>query len=470
MPHSRSSKKSLLILSLHGACWDGLASWLAQGQMPVLCSLKQSGRFGPLKAVLPTLPLPNWASFWTGESPDRHGIFGFAALGETDVIRHPVDRRHLNRPTWLDIASGEGLRIVSVYAPLTYPPNRANGFLVSPRAAKGCANLPELEREIRAQFKPLLVPQYQQFLPPQGFRAFDDVRAFVQGQIESVRQTKDLTKYLMEKSAWDVTIVDFFATDPIQHALWHGIDSGHPAFEPKLHEEVGLFFSALDSAMGELIEAANPSAVLVFSDHGFTTCRRILNLARCLFDHGLLRPRPLLERAWRRALRETRLLYVPVRQPWIVAPDRRQSIYFDTKAVYVFHPQGDSHALVQEVADILSSVEDPTTRIQPIRRVHRPEVPRHADDVRKNSVLVLDFIEGDTARGGSLTGPLFSTPKANDDYLIGTHTKTGLWAFSGEGISHAENQLVSILDLPPTILRYLGLAVPQWMEMTGLLL
>jgi predicted AlkP superfamily phosphohydrolase/phosphomutase len=420
--------------------------------------------------MLPTLPLPNWASFWTGESPTRHGIFAFAALGENGITSRMADRRHLKRPTWLDITSSQGLRIVSVYAPLTYPSNLTGGVIVSDRAGQVSTNPPELEHDIRTQFDPLLVPRYKQFLPPHGFSAFEDVRRFIQGQIKSVRQTMGLTKYLIEKGTWDAAIVDVFATDPIQHALWHGVDLKHPAFESKLHHELGLFFSALDSSVGELIDAASPSGVLIFSSHGFTSTRRILNLARSLSDSGVLRPLRLVERAWKRARRKSRLLSNPIRQPWMVTGDHRHSIYLDDKAIYIFHPPGGSQPLVQKVSQILQAVEDPATNTRPICQVHYPQAHRHTSHAGRRSVLILEFAEGETARRGSLTGPLFKTCKANDDYLIGTHTGNGLWAFSGDGIANTDDEHATILDLPPTILQYLGLAVPYWMERPGLLM
>lgn len=470
------SKKSLLIITLDGACWEGFLPWLEQDKMPTVHKLSKSGSWGKLRTVLPTFVYPNWASFWTGENPGRHMLFSFAALGKTDITTGQLDRRNLKRPMWLEIASDCGLRVVSLYAQLTYPPPALNGYVVSElhmRQAEDFTHPPELVAELRNRFKPLMIPKAGQFFPKDGFNCQDDIRDFTHKQIQSISQTKDIAEYLFKKSPWDVGVVHFFATDPFLHALWNGVDSKHPEFNTMAHQEVGKFFSALDRAIGDLVKAVQPKAVMLFSSHGFTSTRKILNLSRLFWKTGIFKKLPLATRIVQKSQRlkggdslsrllirtspKMRELYH--RRPWYF-----ENIYLDHKAIYVRNTGKESKAVTNSIIHVLESVKDPESGTRVIRKAWRAEELYGRIEHSGWDVLVLEFAEGYTARNGNLSRPILWSQMSNRDYLTGTHTQIGMWLFSGSGISARPNLQASILDLPPTILSYLGIPVPKWME------
>ncbi len=373
------SKQSLLILSLDGASWEGFAPWLEQGRMPTLRGLMESGSSGTLQAVLPLFVYPNWASFWTGENPGQHTIFAFATLGETSVVGPLVDSRTLKRPTWLQLVSDHGLRVVSIYAQLTYPPQPLNGYVVSElhmREANNFTHPPDLAQELRSRFRPLLVPKSEQYFPSGGLRSTDDVHEFVQKQIQSIVQTKDVARYVLGKSPWDVGVIHFFATDPLQHALWHGVDPRHPRFDSKVHREVGEFFSALDAAMGDLIEATNPEAVVVLSLHGFTTTSKILNLSRFLGEVGILKPLSFPRRLIRKSMRirgvgRLAKMIPRVRQIFKRPPWKPRNVFLDHKAIYVHKTEGNSKEITNTLVSALESLEDPENGCRVLRKAWR---------------------------------------------------------------------------------------------------
>lgn len=86
------------------------------------------------------------------------------------------------------------------------------------------------------------------------------------------------------------------------------------------------------------------------------------------------------------------------------------------------------------------------------------------DELPNWNILVLELADGYSVRNGDLARPIFWPQSPNQDYLIGTHTKTGLWGFYGREISSTSRLRASVLDLPPTILSYLGIPIPQRME------
>lgn len=469
-------ERSLLILSFDGASWEGAEPFLEGGQMPTLKKLVEGGASGPLQSVLPTFTYPAWASFWTGENPGRHLVFAFRELKERGLGRSLVEWSSLKRPTWLELVSDHGLRTVSVYALLTYPPRPVNGYVVgdlSMRDATDFTYPPVLAEELQARFGKLLVPKSEQFFPPGGFPDLSVVQEFVQRQIQSVQQTKDIALYLLRKSPWDVALVHFFATDPLQHALWHYLDPHNKNFNTEGHGIVGKFFAALDTAMSELIENTKPTAILIFSTHGFTTCHKILNLSRYLRDVDVLQDPAPLQRLLRRIQRtrgiwrlNSLLARVSRNVHQIVhgTPWNPGHVFLDHKAIYVKRLGCDSNLITYRLARALEALEDPENGSRVIKKAWRAEELYSKVELPGWDILVLEPADGYTLRTGDFYRPIFWPCRPNQDYLIGTHTQTGVWSFSGTGIASTCGLRASILDLPPTLLACLGTPIPEWME------
>lgn len=452
--------KKLLILSLDGASWEGLKPFQEQGKLSTLKALVQSGSSGSLHAMLPTFTYPNWAGFWRGENPSRHNIFAFKELGTKGVLRGLVDWNSLKSPTWLELVSARGLKVVSVHTPLTAPPRAVNGFLVADQHIRRTEDFTypvELADELTSRFDNLHLPKSEQFFPSEGFGHLGDVREFVQKQIQSVQQTEELAEYLLKKSSWDVGLVHLFAPDPLQHALWHFVDPGHCSFSLEGHREVSNFFAALDVAIGRLIEIAKPEAVMLFSAHGFTSTRKILNLSRLFWEKGILRSNRFAKRL-SRGFRG--ILGYPQRKDG--------SVSLDCKAIYVYKKERKDNAITDDLIGALESLEDPANGCSVIRKAWRAQQLYGVRGLPEWDIIVLEFTQGYTGRNGDIKRPVLWSCRPNQDYLIGTHTQTGLWTFSGREVTAGQNLQAGILNLAPTILTYLGVSVPGWMQANAL--
>lgn len=440
----------LLIISLHGASWSGLSSFIDAGAMPHFSALRQAGTSGNLTGVLPTFVQPNWASFWTGETPNRHIFFGFASPAESGVVRSPVDWRDFDRPAWIELAAAHGLRTVSFDAPLAYPRRGAEGCFIRCRQdGTFLADPPQFAPETRyGPLQPGPVDA-RRFFPDGGFCCRSDVRDFVDKCIANLEQTNELLLNVLHKQSWDVVLAHFATVDAIQHALWHGIDRSDPGFDDAVLAEAAPFFSALDAALGRVLGTLHPQTVLLFSGHGFTACRGVLNLSRSLCERGLLEP-----------------LSQPHPMYWNAvagAAKRRLRIYLDHKAIYV--PKEGAHVerLVDRLATALEAIDDPQTGRRVLRKVWRTEEIYGPLAVPEWSVLILELAEGYSVRNGDLDRPELWPCTPNRDYLVGTHSQTGVWVFASPGASRPLKADASILDLAPTILSYLKVPTPRHM-------
>ncbi len=152
---ARSRIKKCVILGLDGMDHALTEKMLAEGKLPNLAKLKESGCFKPLATTVPSISPVAWSSFQTGANPGKHNIFDFLTrdkktylptLSSVD-IRGPrrvlklgkyqfgigkPDIRLLRKgkPFWVTL--GEHAIFSSVLrVPITFPPEKFNGVQLS---------------------------------------------------------------------------------------------------------------------------------------------------------------------------------------------------------------------------------------------------------------------------------------------------------------------------------------------------
>ena len=69
----------IFLLGWDGATFDLIRPWVAQGKLPNIARLMETGVHGPLRSTIPPWTFPAWTSFMTGKNPGKHGIFDFFA-------------------------------------------------------------------------------------------------------------------------------------------------------------------------------------------------------------------------------------------------------------------------------------------------------------------------------------------------------------------------------------------------------
>src|ERR1700752_364846 len=67
----------VLVIALDGATWRLIDPLIAQGRMPNLAKLRESGAYGPLESFEPTLSPVIFTTIATGRKPEDHGILRF---------------------------------------------------------------------------------------------------------------------------------------------------------------------------------------------------------------------------------------------------------------------------------------------------------------------------------------------------------------------------------------------------------
>jgi predicted AlkP superfamily phosphohydrolase/phosphomutase len=268
MPQDPKSKSKVLVIGLDGATLDLIRPWSEQGKLPALARLMEKGAWGELSVQLPPSSVPNWPSFSTGKNPGKHGVLWW--IQQTDGSARVVDSRSIKGKTIWEILSEKGRRVAVVNVPVTYPPQKINGVMVTglltPPTAKDYTFPPELKAELDAQVGGYRVTNQLLFSP-------GGEEDFLQDWLDVLDRQLKASLYLLQKEAWDLFLIVFNLTDTVVHKFWKYMDPDHPAYNPEEARQFGdailRAYQAADRAIEELVEAAGEDChLMVMSDHG----------------------------------------------------------------------------------------------------------------------------------------------------------------------------------------------------------
>ena len=144
-----------MVVGIDAATLDLIGPWAQKGRLPTLKKLMDEGVSGELRSTVPPLTAPAWTSLVTGKNPGKHGIFDFTKRGKGSyemTIQSSLDRDE--EAVW-EIVAKENKKVVVMNVPLTYPPERVNGIMISgipaPESRKDFVYPRELLREIETE-------------------------------------------------------------------------------------------------------------------------------------------------------------------------------------------------------------------------------------------------------------------------------------------------------------------------------
>jgi predicted AlkP superfamily phosphohydrolase/phosphomutase len=145
---SRRALRRALIRKLIFIGFDGLdprltERMMAEGKLPHLAQLRDSGGYRRLRTTFPVLSPVAWSTFATGVNPARHNIFDFLSRGlksyvpelsSARITRGPrgpqVEARRRSESFWA-ILGRHRIRSTILRVPVTFPPENFNGLLLS---------------------------------------------------------------------------------------------------------------------------------------------------------------------------------------------------------------------------------------------------------------------------------------------------------------------------------------------------
>jgi predicted AlkP superfamily phosphohydrolase/phosphomutase len=262
-----------MIISLDGASFDVLNPLVQHGVMPNVARLMQQGIATPLESTTPPITPVAWASFMTGKTPRKHGVFDFRLYDPNTQSDTFANAASIRARTLWQLLSDNGVRVGVVNLPMTYPPYGVNGFVVSgfdsPSLDSPFTHPASIRDDLLSRF-----PEYDFVTwPPADLHASDtQFMSFTEAVQRQFRVRTEAALHLAREYAPDVFMVHYQSTDALQHQLWCYMDPGLVETQsPVRREAVVNCYSVLDECLGMLLQrvGGQNTNVLVVSDHGF---------------------------------------------------------------------------------------------------------------------------------------------------------------------------------------------------------
>jgi len=285
------SSEKVFILGLDGASPEIIELLIDQGKLPTFKKLKEEGVMGRLRTTIPPITGSAWSSFMTGKNPGKHGIFDFIRRREGTYYLMPINAEFREGRSFWSWASDAGRRVCIFNVPITYPPEKVNGVMVSgmltPSNKTDYTYPPYVAGELDQ-----VTGGYQIHIKESYSKGGEE--RFLAHLYEVTGKRIKAMEYLFKLEDWDLFIAIFQGIDVLQHELWHCWDPNHFRHDPsqeKYLEAIPECYQKMDAVLKRILEDwINPERTLiVMSDHGAGRLQKLLYINNYLMEKGFLK-------------------------------------------------------------------------------------------------------------------------------------------------------------------------------------
>jgi predicted AlkP superfamily phosphohydrolase/phosphomutase len=285
-----------------------------------------------------------------------------------------------------------------------------------------------------------------------------------------VVQQEKMLDYELNRFKEGLLACVFFTTDRIQHIFWVTRDPEHPLYDREYAKKYGdiipSYYRRMDTVLGKVLPALDErTALLVCSDHGFSSYRRSFHLNSWLVEQGLM----VLKERVNPQDKEGGPLFRYVDWP-------RTKVYSLGFGSLYFNMKGregkgtiteqEAQPLSPKIADALTKVRDAKGGRAVVARVYTRSEAYHGPYVESAPDLIVGYHPGyraswQTAIGGTPQG-LFedNLKKWSGDHCIDPIAVPGIF-LSNFAVNTRNPRNV---DVAPTLLSCFGLKPDQTME------
>ena len=505
-----SEPRKVVMIGLDAAEFSLIERWMDEGVLPNLAALRDRGTCGRLKSTAEWLVGSPWPSFYTGTTPDRHGMYHYLVWRPEKMMHVRASAAWLPlKPFWRDVARA-GRRVIALDIPLVCEPESFPGLEISGWATYEILHAPashpkDLLGQIERQFgKPRFDREGTHLL------SADQLLEVRDQCVQASASVGEAAAALMTREPWDLFMLCFAATHRAGHQLWDRTNMAGdptPAQAAELRDALKAVYLATDAAIGRLLEAAGPEAtVIVFALHGMgvnvsrsDVMREMLArvLAERRVDDGpAVRPRlvdrlrALVPVEWRTKIKMGLPLAL---QDWLTQFWRTSGIDWKrTRAFSVFgdldgyvrvnlrgrEPEGivepgeDYRALLARIEEGLLSFVDADSGERVVGAIIRATdlYPKTEAIHRTIPDLMIRWAPSPAAKHRRIVSPMFGAidwpmPGRHPQARSGNHRPTGFMIAAGDGIAAGTAiQGAHILDLAPTVYALMSLSIPEHMQ------
>lgn len=470
-----------ILIGLDGATFTVLDPLMADGKMPTLRGLIESGARAPLRSIIPALTPPAWTSLMTGKRPGQHGVFDFFRKEQADSQYFRFSSsQDIDSATIWSLANQQGHRVTALNFPLMFPAPAVDGCVVPGgwmpwrQLRLGCYP-PGLFDRLKAlpsfNARELALDMALEEKAIEGCAA-DEYVDWINLHMRRERRWLDILKYLMKEESADLTAILFDGVDKLQHLLWRFLDpTSRPETLTPFDQEIqGLceaYFRQLDDIIAEIVGLAGPDTTVVLaSDHGFGPTSDVFYVNTWLEQQGYLTWAESTEQASTEA---PKLGLGQIARHVFQLDWSKTIAYAPTPSsnginIVVRTPDNaggvaaDAYEQVRrELKEKLLELRHPVTGKSVVAEVwSREEIfPGPHQDLGPDLTLVL-------ADGGLVSILRSDEVVKPRPQIVGTHRPEGIFIAKGPGIrTGVVIPELSLLDVAPTLLYSLGVPIPS---------
>lgn len=399
--------------------------------------------YGKLSSTTPPSSAPAWTSIVTGVMPPEHGIYDFFYFdGEIKV----VSSRSRRKPAIWNLLSSIGRKSIVINVPVTYPPERINGVIVS-----GLLTPPGENFVMPLEAKKLLSGYKMEHL------IVDDLPIRIASYYNPEKVFKILNEWIESRTGaflslaknfeWDFGMIVYRATDLIQHFLWGS-------------DEVFEIYKKVDEEIGKIMENFKANYFIV-SDHGFYGIKKNIFLNNFLYQKGFLLPNRK-DRKLKIGKKITKILnYMPknfthipfIRKMLFSVAFKKNSINFEKSDAFCLSSSSRAIICKKEVKDEIvreiNNFEFEGRKIMKAQKFYENGDRAYIVVEPEEGYAIMDILNFEKIVG-----------KPEKFHFKGEHGKNGVFMAYGEEIKKWSGNL-SVTDVLPSILTSMNIPVPE---------
>lgn len=269
------------VLGLDGMPYTLLQDMFSKNRMKNLRSISDRGSIRRFNSVIPTISSVAWTSYATGKNPAEHNIYGFVdRTANPFSIKIPTSGDRGAETVWSKLAQ-KGKRVVSINVPMTYPPEKVNGIMVS------CFLCTDIKKATYPPGFYKFLEERQYVIDIDAWLVRKSKEAYLKELVSILEKRFEVAFEIMDDEIWDFFQLHIMETDRLMHFFWDAISGGGSLEYSSL---VDKFFERLDFFIGELFNKLDKNdRIIILSDHGFCGIKKEVQMNNWLESEGLLK-------------------------------------------------------------------------------------------------------------------------------------------------------------------------------------
>jgi predicted AlkP superfamily phosphohydrolase/phosphomutase len=264
----------LAVIGLDSVSWNVLDKIMDKNELPNLKRIKDNGVHVDLKSTYPFITCPAWKCYSTGKNPGKLGVYYWFDFNKKDKslkINHSYSFD--GNEVW-DYLSVENLRSGIINMPLSFPPKKIKGYMISGMHAFQWNNYTypnSLKNYIEKKCKYKVTTS----------TPYDDLKNIIPEFKKLINSRFDACFQLNKDYKIDFLHITIFCVDSLHHFHWDLINKENsPIFE---------VWNCVDENIGKLLHNLNPDYLFIISDHGMTRLKSCFRANMWLEREGYLK-------------------------------------------------------------------------------------------------------------------------------------------------------------------------------------